>query len=83
MKPLALSLALSVFACPLSQGAPVELSGIYPHLTMFNENGECGIGGVVPWQGKLWIITYAPHKPKGSDDKLYSVSPDLIQTIHP
>ena len=83
MKPLALSLALSVFACPLSQGATVELSGIYPHLTMFNENGECGIGGVVPWQGKLWIITYAPHKPKGSDDKLYSVSPDLIKTIHP
>jgi len=62
---------------------PVSLSGIYPHLTMFNEQGECGTGGVVPWQGKLWVITYAPHQPKGSDDKLYSVSPDLIQTIHP
>ena len=62
---------------------PVSLSGIYPHLTMFNTQGECGTGGVVPWQGKLWVITYAPHQPKGSDDKLYSVSPDLIQTIHP
>jgi hypothetical protein len=62
---------------------PVSLSGIYPHLTMFNQQGECGTGGVVPWQGKLWIITYAPHSPKGSDDKLYSISPDLVQTIHP
>jgi hypothetical protein len=62
---------------------PVSLSGIYPHLTMFNGNGECGVGAVVPWQGKLWIITYAPHMPKGSDDKLFSVSPDLTQAIHP
>lgn len=61
---------------------PVSLSGIYPHLTMFNGNGECGIGAVVPWQGKLWIVTYAPHMPKGGDDKLYSVTPDLTQTIH-
>lgn len=83
MKPIFLSLALSLFAYQPCQGEPVELSGIYPHLTMFNRQGECGIGGVVPWQGKLWIITYAPHMPKGSDDKLYSVSPDLIQTIHP
>jgi hypothetical protein len=62
---------------------PVSLSGIYPHLAMFNEQGECGTGAVVPWQGKLWIITYAPHWPSGSDDKLFSVSPDLTQTIHP
>lgn len=46
---------------------PVSLSGIYPHLTMFNGNGECGIGAVVPWQGKLWIITNAPHMPKGDE----------------
>jgi hypothetical protein len=62
---------------------PLSLSGIYPHLAMFNGQGECGTGAVVPWQGKLWIVTYAPHAPKGSDDKLYSVSPDLVQTIHP
>ena len=62
---------------------PVSLSGIYPHLAMFNNQGECGTGAVVPWQGKLWIVTYAPHSPSGSDDKLYSVSPDLTQTIHP
>ena len=62
---------------------PVSLSGIHPQLAMFNDNGECGTGAVVPWQGKLWVVTYAPHMPKGSDDKLYSVTPDLTQTIHP
>jgi hypothetical protein len=62
---------------------PVSLSGIYPHLTMFNTQGECGSGAVVPWQEKLWIITYAPHQPKGSDDKLYSISKELTLTIHP
>ena len=50
---------------------------------MFNKQNECGIGAVVPWQGKLWIVTYAPHMPTGSDDKLYSVGPDLVQTIYP
>ncbi len=66
-----------------SAAEPVSLSGIYPHLAMFNEQGECGTGAVVPWQDKLWIVTYAPHWPTGSDDKLYSIAPDLTQTIHP
>ncbi len=46
-------------------------SGIYPHLACFNNEGECGTGAVVPWAGKLWVITYGPHFPKGSSDKLY------------
>lgn len=50
-----------------------EFSGIYPHLASFNEQGECGTGAVVPWAGKLWWVTYAPHKPLGSDDKLYAL----------
>ncbi len=62
---------------------PPSLSGIYPHLAMFNEQGECGTGAVVPWAGQLWVVTYAPHEPHGSDDKLYSISPELSQTIHP
>jgi hypothetical protein len=24
---------------------PLQVSGIYPHLAMFNEEGECGTGG--------------------------------------
>ncbi|MEM7305018.1 MAG: hypothetical protein AAF682_00035 [Planctomycetota bacterium] len=44
---------------------------------MFNTQNECGIGAVVDWAGNLWAITYAPHKPNGSDDRLYRVSKDL------
>lgn len=61
----------------------VEYSGVYPHLAMSNREGECGTGAVVPWAGKLWVITYAPHQPKGSTDKLYEITPDLKQTIRP
>ncbi|MBB03724.1 MAG: hypothetical protein CMJ47_13855 [Planctomyces sp.] len=58
-----------------------QWSGVYPHLTMRNNEGECGTGAVVPWLGRLWAITYAPHMPNGSSDKLYEVTPELEQFI--
>jgi len=58
-------------------------SGIYPHLAMYNNEGECGTGALVPWAGKLWAVTYGPHLPFGSSDKLYEISPDLTQTVRP
>ncbi len=69
---------------------PIFISGIYPHLTTYADNGnlrgnlnECGIGAVVPWGDKLWMVNYAAHEPGGSDHKLYSVGEDLKLTIHP
>ncbi|MBA4146603.1 MAG: hypothetical protein H0X66_00700 [Verrucomicrobia bacterium] len=60
-----------------------SLSGIYPHLAMFNDQGECGTGAVVPWADRLWVITYSPHQPSGSADKLYEITPGLSQIIRP
>ena len=60
-----------------------EYSGVYPHLTMYNNESECGTGALVPWAGKLWAITYASHAPLGSSDKLYEITSDLKQTIRP
>ena len=57
------------------------VSGIYPHLAMYNGGGECGIGAVVPWAGRLWTLTYSPHSPTGSDDKLYEITPDLVSVV--
>ncbi|GAA4436731.1 hypothetical protein [Bremerella cremea] len=62
---------------PASAQQPRSISGIYPNLAYWNNHGECGIGAVVPWAGKLWVITYSPHSPKGSSDKLYSVTKDM------
>ncbi|WP_146389853.1 sulfatase-like hydrolase/transferase [Allorhodopirellula solitaria] len=74
----------------------IHISGVYPHLTtygVYSQNGahnktghnECGIGAVVPWAGKLWMVNYAPHMPRGSEHKLFSIAPDLSQpmTVHP
>jgi glycerophosphoryl diester phosphodiesterase len=61
----------------------VSLSGIYPQLAMFNSENECGTGAVVPWADRLWVITYGPHLPKGSSDKLYEIDSALAQTIRP
>lgn len=60
---------------------PPSYSGVYPHLAMYNTEPECGTGAVVPWADRLWVITYGPHVPFGSDDKLYEITPDLQQII--
>ncbi len=62
---------------------PVQFSGVYPHLAMFNNENECGTGAVVPWADRLWVITYAPHMPRGSSDKLYEIDEQLNVTIRP
>ena len=70
-----------------------KIAGIYPHLTTYSQSRkdgkffkdghqECGIGGIIPWADKLWMITYAPHKPRGSDHKLYSIDKNMTMTIH-
>ncbi len=62
---------------------PPEWSGIYPQLATYNNEGECGTGAVVPWADRLWVVSYGPHLPYGSSDKLYEITPDLQQIIHP
>lgn len=63
--------------------APQAWSGIYPELAYFNNEGECGTGAVVPWADRLWVITYGPHLPYGSSDKLYEITPDLQRIVRP
>lgn len=60
-----------------------QFSGIYPHLAYYNNEGECGTGAVVPWANRLWLVTYGPHLPFGSSDKLYEISPSLNRKIRP
>ena len=78
--PLLIALAASA-----SAAEPRQISGVYPHLTVYNTPafGECGIGALVPWAGKLWLLTYPPHEEGGSPDKLYSIAPNLERTTFP
>jgi hypothetical protein len=75
-----------------AENKPLQVSGVYPHLALFNEGGgfpcsgdgnETGIGAVTPWAGKLWMVTYSPHCPGGSSDKLFSIDKDLNLYMHP
>ena len=82
MLPAFLRLAAAATTLTLV-AAPAEWSGIYPSLAYFNNEGECGTGAVVPWADRLWVITYAPHQPFGSSDKLYEITPDLELVVRP
>lgn len=62
---------------------PLNVSGIYPGLGYFNNEGECGTGAVVHFADRLWVITYGPHLPWGSSDKLYEITPDLKLITRP
>ncbi|NND04911.1 MAG: hypothetical protein HKN87_00905 [Saprospiraceae bacterium] len=69
---------LFILFLPYASGQePISISGIYPHLAYYNKGGECGTGAVVPWAGRLWVVTYSPHFPHGSSDKLYEITPSL------
>lgn len=85
---IAAIVATGLLGQSLAADEPLQVSGIYPHLTVYNSSarsraGECGIGAVVPWAGKLWYLTYPPHALGHSLDKLYSLAPDMNATIHP
>ena len=80
---LLIGLFVLLFSRLGSLAQPISISGIYPHLAMFNDEGECGTGAVVPWSDRLWVITYGPHLPFGSSDKLYEITPNLGQIIRP
>jgi len=78
-------LAATGLATSVGQSEPVCISGIYPHLAVYNgrfdsakrtwagTGRECGIGAIVPWAGKLRLITYPPHDTRGGPDKLWSI----------
>ncbi len=74
---------LAVLSTPATADDPRAISGIYPSLAMFNHEAECGTGAVVPWADRLWVITYGPHRPFGSTDKLYEITPQLEQIVRP
>jgi hypothetical protein len=64
-----------------AQAQQPVISGVYPHLAQYNDEGECGTGAVVAWAGRLWTISYGPHQPYGSSDKLYEIRNDLSRVV--
>lgn len=66
----------------------LNISGVFPHLALGAELGpprtECGVGALMPWANKLWVITYVSHKSaSGVGTGLYEIDADLNITKHP
>jgi hypothetical protein len=82
-------LIVCAVVCAAAPAQQVCISGVHPHLAVFNgrcdpvsntwtgTGRECGIGAVVPWAGKLRLITYPPHETRGGTDKLWSIDEKL------
>jgi len=88
------SLAQEAVNVPATEEQPqyVCISGIYPHLAVFNQpedpsdrpqHGECGIGAIAVWADRLWYLTYPQHKTMGSNDKLYELDANMNVVIRP
>lgn len=83
-----MSVLALVTAAPAAE--TLSVSGIYPHLTVFNSDPkrekpemECGLGAAVPWAGKLWSTTYTSHALGRGNDKLFAVRLDMSLEIRP
>lgn len=69
-------------------GQFVHVSGVFPGLgaraDMTPRRSECGIGALMPWAGKLWLITYVSHTASsGGGTGLYEVDENLQMQRHP
>ena len=64
---------------------PIEINGVIPSLSLVGDHigrSETGIGALIPWADKLWMIGYVAHI-KGSGIGLYSISEDKTMQKHP
>ncbi len=66
---------------PQSQYA--EVSGIYPHLAVFNNAGQCYYSALAEWGGSLWTISSPPYAPMGSEDNLFEIRSNLRRIARP
>ncbi len=68
--------------------APASFSGVVPSLAQSADLGpprsECGIGCLMPWSGKLYVLNYLSHRAKdGSGTGLRVIDENLQMERHP
>ncbi len=80
--------ALSFLLAPAhaQQEPPLQIGGAFPHLTVMapgvGSRTETGIGALIPWADRLWMIGYVAHV-EGQGIGLYEVDEKLRMTKHP
>lgn len=71
-----------------TQSNPPSFSGVVPSLAQVGELGtrrsECGVGALMPWQGKLYVENYNSHKERsGRGVSLRRIHEDMSMEIVP
>jgi hypothetical protein len=64
---------------------PLQVSGVFPHLTVSVPEvpgSETGIGALMPWADRLWMVTYVAHI-SGEGTGLFEITPDFRITKRP
>ncbi|MFC1960189.1 hypothetical protein ACFLYO_05725 [Chloroflexota bacterium] len=72
----------------MAENQILNANGVFPHLALSAELGpprtECGVGAMMAWVGKLWVVTYVSHKSaSGVGTGLYTIDKTLTMTKHP
>lgn len=68
-----------------TQSPAYHINGVFPNLTVLGPHeyrSESGIGALLPWADKLWMIGYVAHI-RGSRIGLYEVNDDMTMRKHP
>lgn len=67
---------------------PANISGVIPSFAQTADYGpprsECGIGCLMPWNGKLYVLNYVSHRRQtGTGTGLRVIDGDFAMTRHP
>ncbi len=67
---------------------PLNISGVFPQLAQVADFGpprsEIGVGCLMPWLGKLYVLNYVSHRRQsGTGTGLRVIAPDFTITRHP
>jgi len=69
-----------------SEDDVININGVFPNLTILGtsdrDRSESGIGALIPWADKLWMVGYVSHI-KGSRIGLYEISDNMTMAQHP
>ncbi len=72
----------------IESGQMIAISGVFPHLAQIADLGpprsEIGVGALMPWAGKLYVLNYSSHRRQtGTGTGLRVIESDLSMTRHP
>ena len=71
-----------------AEGSPLSISGVLPSLCVKADltpiRSESGIGALMPWANRLWLVSYVSHKAgSGAGTGLYEIDEHLTMRKHP